>query len=52
MLKIEKFTDVCMTGGIMHTPILEKGLFWNVPLPGRYFCSTIFMPPAKSMNII
>ena len=20
MLKIEKFTDVCMTGGIMHTP--------------------------------
>ena len=20
MLKIEKFTDVCMTGGMMHTP--------------------------------
>ena len=20
MLKIEKFTDVCVTGGIMHTP--------------------------------
>ena len=26
--------------------------FWNVPLPGKYFCSTLFMPPAKSMNII
>ena len=24
MLKIEKFPDVCMTGGIMHTPSYTK----------------------------
>ena len=25
MLKIEKFTDVCMTGGIMNTPSHSNG---------------------------
>ena len=33
MLNIEKFTDVCMTGGIMHTPSNTNVCkFFNVQL--------------------
>ena len=32
MLKIEKFTDVCMTqtGGIMHTPVIQTSVNFNL----------------------
>ena len=32
MLKIAKFTDVCMTGGIMHTPSHTNVCKFRMPI--------------------
>ena len=30
MLKIEEFTDVCITGGIMHTPVIQMSVNFSI----------------------
>ena len=30
MLKIEKFTDVCMTGGMLYTPVIQTSVNFTI----------------------